>query len=312
MIKHTIAVLLLAILSIVASDGFAMNGSAYLKIPNGARETAMGETGVSHSHGGAAMWWNPALPAQGQTAIEFQTFRWLADGGGSFGGASIRTGWGGFGVYYFNLGMDDFEARDRPGPPQATFSLHQVVIAGGMAVNIWHGFSVGAAYKTLTEDIYGDRLNGFNVFDVGIHFVSSPTSSERSYSTSPPTRRGGTWSAGTVLTNIASSDATDDPLPLTIKSGLSYKRQFGEFGVMLSGEGSAVMRDDDDPAFHLGLEGDWIKQLYLRCGLMTGYDTHFWTAGIGVHYKSVHFDFSLTPYDEPLGTVWRFGIGLGL
>lgn len=282
----------------------AMNGLAYLKVPNGARETAMGETGVSHSRGGAAGWWNPALYAIGGSNVELQMFNWIADGKGSFGGATVKTGFGGFGGYYFNMNMDGFEARDRPGTAQGTFTLHQLAFAGGAGVRIGHGLSAGASYKTFAEDIYGDRLSGYNVIDAGLHFVLPPTKGRWGMN--------GIWSAGTVVTNIALTDESEDDLPLTIKSGLSYSQRDGDLGLLIACEGTAEMRDDHDPSFHIGIELDWIKQFYLRSGFVTGLDTHSWTSGFGVFYNRFRADVSITPYDEPLGTVWRFGIGLGL
>ncbi len=290
--RYSVFIAILVMLLITGSVS-AMNGLAYLKIPNGARETAMGETGVSHARGGAAGWWNPALLAVNDSEVEFQIFQWLADGSGSFGGASIQTDWGGYGAYYFNLGLDGFEVRDHPGESEGTFALHQIAIAGGAAVNLGYGLSFGATYKTFTEDIYGDRRSGYNVFDAGLHY-----------------EKGDSWSAGTVITNLGPSDAAADPLPLTIRSGLSYERKYGDFGILVTGEGTAVMRDDDDPTLHFGIEADWIEQFYLRGGFISGYDTHSWTTGVGIVYNRIRADISVTPYDDPLGSVWRLGMGL--
>ncbi len=299
---NIVSIAILVILLVTGSVS-AMNGLVYLKIPNGAREAAMGETGVSHSRGGAAGWWNPALFAVGRSDVELQMFNWIADGEGSFGGVTVKTDFGGFGGYYFNMSMEGFEVRDRPGTPQGVFTLHQLAIAGGAGVRIGHGLSAGATYKTYTEDIYGDRLSGYNVIDAGLHFASPPTNSRGGL-------RGGSWSVGTVVTNIALSDEPEDDLPLTVKSGLSYRKRQDDIGLLIACEGTAKMRDEHNPSFHFGVEVDWIRQFYLRTGFITGFDTHSWTSGFGVSYNRFRADVSVTPYNNSLGTVWRFGVGL--
>jgi len=154
-IKHITFILIL--IGLLFSDSFSTTGWAFLSIPHGTREVAMGETGVSHARDGSAVWWNPAHISTAETSIWFQGFRWIEDGKGSFGGAKLRTSWGGVAAYYINHGMDGFEIRNRPGPAQGEFTLHQVVFAGGAALRPMQNLSVGVVYKGAFEEIYGDR-----------------------------------------------------------------------------------------------------------------------------------------------------------
>ncbi len=159
----------------------------------------MGETGVSHAQGGAAAWWNPAFLATEKSEIGFQVFRWIADSRGSFAGARFHTGWGGLGVYYFNQGMDDFEARTSPGPPQGNFSSHQVVFAVGTGVNISKDIAIGAVYKTALEDIYGYRADDYHALDFGMRWHKED------------------WIAGMSLSNMELYNDTNKPFPTSLR-----------------------------------------------------------------------------------------------
>jgi len=50
--------------------------------------------------------------------------------------------------------------------------------------------------------------------------------------------------------------------------------------------------------------------LFMRGGYVFGHDTHDASFGVGIHYKHYRTDISIQPFDEELGTVWRFGLGI--
>jgi len=263
-----------------------------MNVPNGARQIAMAETGVSYADGGSSVWWNPAFLATDRSEIDFQVFRWIADFRGSFGGARFKTGWGGLGVYYFNQSMDDFEARDHPGPSQGTFSVHQTLFAGGTGVNLGWGFKTGLVYKTAIENIYGYRENGYHAVDLGVGWSMNA------------------WSAGMALANIELVNNVDEPFPTTLRAGLSHFRRLGQFDIVISGEGSKVM--DGDTYLHLGAEAGWRELLFLRGGYMTGHDSRSVSFGLGVKLKQYRADISIVPFNNELGSVWRVGLGVAI
>ena len=277
-------------LPINASEEYTSYSILFISIPNGTREIAMGETGVSHAQGGAAAWWNPAFLATEQNEIGFQVFRWIADSRGSFAGARFRTGWGGVGVYYFNQGMDGFEARTSPGPPQGYFSSHQVVFAGGTGVNISKDIAIGAVYKTALEDIYGYRSDDYHALDFGIKWHKED------------------WTAGVSLSNMELYNDMDEPFPTTLRFGMARHLDIEQFGIILAVEGSNML--DGDSYIHIGLETDWSDVLFLRGGFMSGHDSRGISFGAGVKHRRYRADVSITPFDNSLGTVWRLGIGI--
>ena len=263
-----------------------------MSVPNGVRQTARGETGVSYASGGSAHWWNPAFAATERSEIDFQVFRWIADARGSFGAARFKTSWGGIGVYYFNQGMDGFEARDRPGPAQATFAVHQTLFAGGTGFNLWRGIKAGVIYKNAFEDIYGDTENRFHALDLGVGWGNR------------------VWSVGAAVSNIDIGNGTDDPFPTTIRLGGTHYRKFEQFDLAFSME--AVQLIESDPYLHAGVEIGWDDLLFLRGGYMNGHDSRNLSFGTGVKYKVYCADVSIVPFDNELGTVWRIGLGISL
>jgi hypothetical protein len=283
------------VILIATSSAYAGNSALFLNIPNGAREISMGETGVSHATGGAASWWNPALIATDKTEISFQVFRWMVDGKGSFGGGRFTTGWGGLGFYYFNHNMEGFEARERPGPPSGEFEVRHLTFAAGSGFNLWKGISAGFMYKRAFEDIYGDRENGFHALDLGLLLGKNELIAEG-------------WIAGASVSNIEISNDQDDPFPTTVRIGLSNNREIGDFSIISSFEWSSII--DGDRNMHVGVETGWQKLLFLRGGYMFGHDTRDVSFGLGIHYKYYRTDVSIQPWDEELGTVWRFGLGI--
>jgi len=282
--------LCLAAIALLYSNGFGGYSALFMSIPNGVRETGMGETGVSHAGGGAAAWWNPALIATDETEIGFHVFRWIAEGRGSFGGARFKTGWGGLGAYYFNHGMDGFEARDRPGPSQGTFSVHQTLFAGGSAFRFNRGFSAGVVYKRAFDNMYGDRKSGYHALDLGLSWAA------------------GMWSVGAALANIELSNDDDDSFPTTFRAGMIHQRDFGQYSLKLSVEASVLK--DDSGYYHYGLEAGWLGLLFLRGGYMSGHDSRDLSFGFGVKYSRYRADISVTPFDNSLGTVWRCGLDI--
>ncbi|MBM3328581.1 MAG: hypothetical protein FJY67_03790 [Calditrichaeota bacterium] len=284
------SLLVLAIVGIRPAPA-ATSAAAFLKIPSGARELAIGETGVSHASTGAAAWWNPALIAFGEREVRFQGFRWLADSRGTLGAVKFRTPSGGLSASYFNLATPGFEARTRPGDPEGEFTLHQAYLSLAGAYLIRPDLAAGAAIKGWVEDIYGDKATGFPVADVG--FTWQP----------------GLWKSGLSVSNFGRPVGGFD-LPLTLRAGAARSHSFGDFGLLIASELSVVL---EDPAqFHFGIEADYSKVLYLRTGWFGNRDISRTIYGIGLAQSIYRIDASLAPFEGGLGSGWRIGIGVRL
>ncbi len=270
-------------------SAFAEAGWRFMNIPQGARETAMGETGVANVGSGALVWWNPAASAFGTSDIWFQGYSWILDGSGSFGGAKARTNWGGFSAYYVTQGLDGFEVRDRPGEAQGEFTIHQSVFAVGTAVEPIKKLALGVMYKTAFEDIYGDREDVWDVVDLGALYQLP-------------------WfNFGASVTNLS---LADDNTQTAMRFGLSRLFVLQEFD--FTGALESVTYKDDDTELHLGVEAGWQETIYLRAGYIGGNDLRSVSFGLGAKVSAYHVDFALTPFTSDLGTTWKFGIGMNL
>lgn len=287
MTKYIIAGLL--VLSATANTLAEPSGAAFLKIPNGAAEISLGLSGVSHSRGGSAAFWNPARAGIGGSSLGLQFFRWLGDGRGTFGTVSFETTWGGVSAYLFDLGIDDFEARERPGQALSTFTVHQSVLAVSGSLKLPMNLRVGLTTKGYLEDIYGDVAAQFPLLDAGLAWTA------------------GKYSVGLMGANLPVNDRMDNPPPMTARLGVSRKDIIGDYSLMDVAEYSVVRKLKGQA--HLGLEAGYRERFFLRAGATISPDEVRPTFGIGFESNPYRIDAAIALYDEALGSTWRVGLG---
>lgn len=271
-------------------DSNAATGWAFMSIPNGTREIAMGETGVSQARDASAAWWNPAHIGQSHTGFWFQGFKWIEDGSGSFGGAHLQTDWGGVAAYYVNHGMEGFEVRDRPGDPQGEFTLRQAVLGAGIAYHPMKKLSVGVVYKGGYEDIFGDRLDVWNILDLGVLLKTND------------------FNFGFSVANIGFENPGDDAYPTTYRLGMSRDYKVGPVDLIVAFDG--IAEREDHKYYHFGFESNWSERIFIRAGYMAGHESRNFSGGLGFIYNQFNVDFAITPFENDLGTTWRVGLGM--
>ena len=280
----------------------------FLGVPQGARETSMGETGVSLSSNSSGVWWNPAYISGSKSELWIQSFRWISDGKGSYAGFAIPSAWGGIAAYYVNHEMEGYESRDNPGPSQGEFTLHQTVLAMGAALRLPENVAFGVTYKQIIEVLQGYRAHRNNILDIGLNW------------------RSGDFSAGLAAANVVldeepakkvNDDDLDEKLPLTIRGGMSYTHIIDDYSVIIAYGGdlqrkSAVGSEDEFKYLNkLGLEVGWTERLFGRVGYISGYESRSLSYGIGVLVKNTYqFDFAVVPSENDLGTTWKMGLGV--
>lgn len=291
----TIVILIL----LTIQPSFAASYFAHLGIPQGARETSMGETSVSINGNGSEIWWNPAHISSNQTSMWMQTFHWFVDGKGSYGGFSVPSRWGGFSAYYMNHIMEGYEARDNPGPSQGDFTLRQSLLAAGGAVNLLRNMSFGFAIKQAIEVFQGRRAKRSNIFDIGLNWQLDK------------------YSVGFAAANVVFDEKKDENLPFTLRSGLSYYHNIDDYNIVLAYGGdlrrpSEVDKEDDFELINkFGLEIGWSEMLFGRLGCMIGDDSQNISYGVGVIAQEIYqFDFAVVPSKYDLGTTWKMGLGI--
>jgi len=290
MTKYIIATLL--VLSVAANSFAEPIGVAFLKIPNGAAEISLGMSGVSHTRGSSAAYWNPARVGIGGSSLGLQFFRSLGDGRGTFGTGTVETTWGGLSVYLFDLGIDGFEARNEPGPPAATFTVHFSVLALGASIKLPWQSRIGIAAKGYLDDFYGNTESSFPVFDAGYAWSSEQ------------------WSVGTAVANFSVGKTKQSQLPTTLRAGVSRKDRLGDYSLQDIAEYSVVRNLKG--VGHIALEGGYRDRFFLRGGAAISGDYVRPTFGLGVEGGPYRIDAAIALYDEALGSTWRIGLGYGI
>ncbi len=66
--------------------------------------------------------------------------------------------------------------------------------------------------------------------------------------------------------------------------------------------------DNDDIHFNTGAEAVYNKTFAVRAGYQTGYEARGFTAGIGVAWGSLNFDYAYTPFSLGLGNANQFSL----
>lgn len=88
-----------------------------------------------------------------------------------------------------------------------------------------------------------------------------------------------------------------DSLPLTIKTGVSYKTVLTEEHKITSSL-DIVKLNDDSIKEQIGIEY-WLKNMIaLRLGYKIGYDLTSFTCGLGLAYQSYKIDYGFAPMGE--------------
>lgn len=282
----------LAVSAALTVTSFAATGVAFLKIPNGSAEIALGEAGVSQPFSPASSVWNPALLGNGEGGLGIQFFHWLGDGNGLFGSVVFPTRWGGFGGYIFDLSTPDIEVRNQPGEAVGTFTAHQSIIGVSAGARMPYDLNVGASLKGYLDEIYGSTVDDYPILDAGMSWKK------------------GSWAAGASVANIGLADNSPAPLPRIKRVGGSYSGQVENLDYTGLVEYSKTTGEVD--LFHCGVQLKWQNLISLRGGWVGGSGVSRPSFGLGFVVGVYTIDTALTLQEKGLGTTWRAGVGMNL
>ena len=107
-------------------------------------------------------------------------------------------------------------------------------------------------------------------------------------------------------------DSAASELPASIRFGAGRSIPLENFGT-----NSALTLAADYVRFttektnhlHFGGELDYERVFAIRAGYVTGYEARSFTAGIGVRYSLLSFDYAFAPFRDDLGTTHTFSLG---
>ena len=294
LMKRHIAIIL-TVLFAGAAYADAPNGLAFLKISPDVRSGAMGETGTAAGYGSAASFYNPALLTFiDGGGVSFSHHRWIQDINLNFIEAHFRSVVN-IGFSVLSTGVDDIEVRRRPSP-QPTAYVDSKDLAFGMHLSrrITDNLGLGAGVKFISEHIYYSETSGW-AFDFGLLY-----------------RAGSRFRAGAALTNAGRMSVMENErpqLPWAVKTGAAYEIPLKAAGnALIAAQVSYV--NQEEMRGGIGLEWRPRDILALRGGYLFNYDERGVTAGLGLRWGKMGFDFAYMPFGSDLGSANRFSLTL--
>jgi hypothetical protein len=287
MYKKTLFLLLVSFTTLFAQSA-GNTGLAFLKYGFGARNIAMGDAGTSLSTDVTSLFYNPAgLAINPGSEIMVMHNAWIQDIRSEILGARTLL----FGIPVavgFNVTtIPGIEVRTNPGDPLTTFSANDFFGSFSAAYKIMDNLSIGASYKYLYEAIYVDESTGWGV-DLGATYLTSI--------------KGLNISA--AIKNIGKMKALRSEsikLPTEIRVGPSYSFSPAEKFDITGAAEFQKYTPDSDSHLNFGAEVLYDKLIALRVGYQSGYDSKSISAGLGLMWGNLSFDYAYAPFNSDSG-----------
>jgi hypothetical protein len=292
--KILFTILLISSVSFAQSAG--NTGLAFLKFGYGARNIAMGDAGSSASNYLSALYYNPSrLVSFEDNQAMFMHSEWIQDVTSEVGGIK----WNMFNLPWavgFNVtSVADIEVRERPGEAISSFNANYFFLSLSSGFKVIKDLDFGATVKYIYEGILNDQSVGYGL-DFGLNYFT-------------PVKG---LTASTVIRNIGSMNAlnlvgTTLPLDFRLGGAYNYNVQPSKLDFILTGEFQKYL-DNDDIHFNTGAEAVYNETFAARVGYQTGYEARGFTAGIGIEWGSLRFDYAYTPFSLGLGNANQFSL----
>ncbi len=295
MIKKILSIALVSF-TFVNAQSAGNTGLSFLKFGFGARNIAMGDAGTSASNDLTALFYNPAkLNINSDNEILVMHNEWIQDVRSEVLGAKTNI----FGLPFafgFNVtSVSDIQLRTKAGEPDALFDANYFYGSISTGFEVYENISTGITAKYLYEGLLSDEATGYG-FDLGLFYKTE--------------MEGLTFSG--VVKNLGSMNklrSEETKLPSEIRIGPAYNFDLGEnkFDAIVAGEFQKYL-DTDDIHFNLGGEVLYDNLLALRAGYQTGFESKGFTAGLGLMWGSLKFDYAFLPFSLGFGNANLFSV----
>ncbi len=253
-------------------------GLLFLRQGMGAREAAMGGTGVASTEGAAAAYWNPAQLAFGDRGTSFllQQQSWLGLFEYTAAAMTHQASFGTIGLTFAGFFSEEIEryGNDSVGVPEGTFSPYDLAFGVSYARAIGDELAVGAQAKIVYEriDIYSGTVLLYDFFAAWrLRHLPSVT-------------------LGLSATNLGGQMTINrepfDP-PKAVNVGGAWSPRSGVLAGKMTVAGDVGFYNDGEEKAHLGAEYRLVPQLALRVGYRFNYENQGLTAGLGVRHKAL-------------------------
>lgn len=280
----------------VFSQSAGNTGLSFLKFGFGARNISMGDAGTAIANDLTNLFYNPAkLANTNKSEVMFMHNQWIQDVNSEVIGVKTDF-WDIPFAFGFNVtSVKGIEYREIPGDPITTFDANYFYGSLSTGFFVTDEISFGATLKYLYEGLLNDEASGFG-FDFGINYLLSV--------------KGLTASA--VLKNIGSMNAlrneqTKLPTELRLGSSYTYSLEDAKFDFTVGAEFQNYLTADETH-FNFGGEALYNKLFAARMGYQTGYESRGFTAGIGLLWGNLKFDYAFLPFNLGLGNANLFSV----
>ncbi len=272
------------------------SGLSFLKFGFGARNIALSDLGVVGTKDITALNYNPAsLNGNQNLQLLFTHNEWIQD---------VRSENFGFGFQLFGLpfalgvnstSISDIEVRTKPGEAQSKFNANYFYGSLSTGFTLYENLAVGATVKHLYEGIFSDEATGW-AFDFGLQYEGIVEGLE----------------IGASVKNIGSmkvlrTESTKLPVDIRFGAAYQYSLKSIESEILVLG-GYQKYSETDDNHLHFGAEFIYKSLIAIRGGYVSGYESKNISAGLGIIWDRISFDYAFVPFDYNLGSSHILGL----
>jgi hypothetical protein len=290
----------LSILLLLTSTVFAQSagntGLSFLKFGFGARNIAMGDAGASASNDLSALYYNPSrLTLFEMNEVMFMHSEWIQD----VTSENFGIKWNMFGLPWAvglnYTSISDIEIRIRPGDPDSKFDANYFYGSLSTGFYVWEELSFGATRKYLYEGLLSDEATGWG-FDFGLNY-NLPVKG---------------LTVSTVIKNLGSmnalrSEETKLPTDFRLGSAYNFSVESAKLDFVTVAELQTYL-DTDNIHFNLGGDIIYDELLAFRVGYQSGFEARGFTAGLGLMWGNLRFDYAYLPFSLGLGNANLFSL----
>lgn len=271
-------------------------GLSFLKFGYGARNISMGDAGSVASNDITSLFYNPSrLSGMDNSEVFFMHNEWIQDVRSEVFG--IRSTVFGLPVALgFNVTtVSDIEVRTIPGDPETKFNANYFYGSFSTGFDLSNDLAFGGTFKYIYEGMLSDEATGF-AFDFGALYKLPYEG----------------FIIAAAVRNLGSMNDLrfeSTKLPAEIRIGPAYNFQIADtkFDLTTVAEYHKYF-DDDENYINIGAEILYDKLLALRGGYQTGYESRNFTAGVGLMWGNLKFDYAFLPFQLGLGNANLFSL----
>lgn len=273
----------------ISAQTAGQSGLSFLKLGFGARNVAMGDLGVVNSGDVTSLNYNPAMLSRfSSPEILFTHNQWIEDTRSEYLGVSFKLLGLPWAVGVNTTTISGIEVRTRPGEAEGKFNANYFAGSLSTGLGITKDISAGVTVKYLYEGLLSDESNGLG-FDLGLLY-ESPVEG---------------LSFGAAFRNLGSmnglrKEATK--LPADFRLGALYSDLLNDLNSSFT-LGAEVQKYLVAKDTHINFGGEFLYDdlIALRAGYQTGFESKGFTAGLGLKYYNLFFDYAYTPFLLNLG-----------